>query len=101
MLREKSGPSSPGTAPIGESADVWSLGMVLHEILSGEVPFDSEAYRALSLDAFLVQLREGARPEMPKEVAHISWLSDLVRLFYLYFLNLNVDLFVLYIQPYT
>ena len=75
--------SSPETlntenSRINQAADVWSLGMVIFEIISGEVPFDTDKYRSMTLHQFTEHLREGHRPPIPKEVAHISWLRELV-----------------------
>jgi serine/threonine protein kinase len=70
------------TANIDFAADVWSLGMVIHEIISGEVPFDNEEYRSLKLEDFLARLKAGARPQMPRDYAHITWLKDLVSMLY-------------------
>ncbi len=67
------------TANIDFAADVWSLGMVIHEIISGEVPFDSEEFRSLKLEDFLLRLKDGVRPPVPKDYKHINWLKELVR----------------------
>lgn len=78
--------SSPETLKISQeqvtvtqSADIWSIGMVLYEILSGIVPFDEEEYRNMTIERFLEELREGARPRLPKEFAHITWIKKMVR----------------------
>lgn len=75
--------SSPETlntdnSNINQAADVWSLGMVIFEIISGDVPFDTDKHRALTLEQFLAQLKDGLRPPIPKEINHISWLKELV-----------------------
>lgn len=68
---------------INQAADVWSLGMVIFEIISGEVPFDTEKYRAMTLAQFTQHLKEGNRPPIPKEINHINWLKELVSIFML------------------
>ena len=78
-------PSSPPSSPpyrapavLSPAADVWSLSMVIWEILSGEVPFDSAEFRAMDLDAFVARLKAGLRPQLPREFAPYGWLKDLV-----------------------
>ena len=51
--------------PVRESSDVWSLAMVLAEVLGGEVPFDTLEYRQMKLESFLEALRKGRRPSLP------------------------------------
>lgn len=63
---------------VNESADVWSLAMVIYEILSGEVPFDTEDCRALTFAQFIQRLRDGLRPNIPPEYLRHVWLMDLV-----------------------
>ena len=63
-------------------ADIWSLAMVITEILTGEVPFDSPMCRSMVLEQFLLALQENMRPQLPSklETSH-SWLKDLVQYF--------------------
>lgn len=67
---------------INQSADVWSLGMVIFEIISGDVPFDTDKYRAMTLEQFIAHLKDGHRPPIPKEINHINFLKELVRKFF-------------------
>jgi serine/threonine protein kinase len=68
-----------GEQDVSASADVWSLSLVISEILTGEVPFDSAEYRKLSLSEFLVKLESGSRPALPPVVAiEYPWLVDLL-----------------------
>lgn len=63
---------------VNERADVWSLAMVMYEIVSGEVPFDTDECRAMSFDQFLSRVKDGLRPQIPAEYHKYSWLLELV-----------------------
>jgi serine/threonine protein kinase len=68
--------------PINQRADVWSLTLVIFEILSGEIPFDSPEYRNLHFDDFRTKLRAGLRPPIPDDIlAREPWIADLVSSF--------------------
>lgn len=67
------------TMTINQSADIWSIGMVFYEILSAEVPYDSFEYRNLTIEQFLEELKFGARPALPYDYTHITWLVKMVR----------------------
>jgi len=66
------------TTQITASADIWSLAMVISEICNGEVPYDSQECRQMSLDNFMAHLREGHRPQLSKDFAHLTWLNEMV-----------------------
>jgi len=53
-----------GTAGINLSADIWSLAVVLSEIFTGTIPFDTPAIRLMPYDEFCKQLEIGLRPEL-------------------------------------
>eukprot|EP00601_Ochromonadales_sp_CCMP2298_P031967 CAMPEP_0173324862 /NCGR_PEP_ID=MMETSP1144-20121109/170_1 /TAXON_ID=483371 /ORGANISM="non described non described, Strain CCMP2298" /LENGTH=196 /DNA_ID=CAMNT_0014268957 /DNA_START=3 /DNA_END=593 /DNA_ORIENTATION=- len=63
---------------ITASADIWSLAMVVAEILVGEVPYDTVACRQMSLEAFVQHLQTGERPQLPKEYLRYGWLTKLL-----------------------
>jgi serine/threonine protein kinase len=63
---------------VNQSADVWSIGMVMFEILSGEIPFDTNDHRNMIVDHFLEELKSGVRPSLPREFSHITWIKKLV-----------------------
>ena len=69
------------SAVVDQSADIWSLALVIAEILTGDVPFDSPDLRMMDLKAFREKLRLGLRPPIPGFVSEresLSWLHDLL-----------------------
>jgi serine/threonine protein kinase len=51
---------------VTELSDVWSLAVVAAEILSGEIPFDTQQYRQLTVESFVDALANDIRPSLPK-----------------------------------
>ena len=72
---------SSTTVRVDQSADVWSLVMVLSEIFTGEIPYDSQYYRQMDIHSFNAAIKEGHRPKVPPRVMNITWLSKLVSFF--------------------
>ena len=53
--------------------------MVLAEIFSGEVPFDSEHHRKLHITLFLEQIQDGLRPEIPDSIKQdFPWINEIL-----------------------
>ena len=53
--------------------------MVIVEILTGEVPFDTAEWRALRMDEFLGRLESGNRPYIPASISdQFPWLTALI-----------------------
>ena len=76
---------------INEKADVWSLSMVIFEILTGEVPFDIPAIPGVApphLFDFAAELYEGKRPELPVHITQdpsLKWIVDMVSFLFFVF----------------
>lgn len=69
-----------GATSINLKADVWSLAMVITEIFSGDVPFDTEECRLMSLDAFKEMLKKGFRPPVGDLfLSKNPWFRQMVR----------------------
>jgi serine/threonine protein kinase len=47
-----------------DKSDIYSLGMVLFEMVSGQVPFQEEEW---NLDKIMSKISNGKRPKIPKE----------------------------------
>lgn len=61
---------------VSDLSDVWSLGLVVTEIISGDIPFDTNACRNMTIDEFVRALENNLRPPLPPSAE--EWLSTLV-----------------------
>ena len=71
---------------VSELSDVWFLGLVVTEIISGDIPFDTPACRNMTIDEFVQALENNLRPPLPASAE--DWLSTVVCTFYYNFNSL-------------
>ena len=70
----------PSKHRVCPKSDVWSLSLVLSEILTGRIPFDTPAHRRMTMPDFVATVRAGERPAFPGWVVEqVPWLVLVVQ----------------------
>ena len=62
--------------------------MVISEIFTGDVPYDSPELRRMLLPTYLAQIHSGLRPEIPNNVkSEYPWLFEMVDIIFILLLK--------------
>jgi eukaryotic-like serine/threonine-protein kinase len=76
MAPEQAGLSSGGGNDVDTRCDVYSMGVILYELLTGVRPFDRERLKKASLDEAVRIVRDEEPPSLVQRLADPSTLSE-------------------------
>lgn len=64
------------TGRVDRRSDLYQVGIVLHELVSGPLPYDEPVY---DLDKIAARLAQGRRPVLPRHLRHAPWVPPRLR----------------------
>ena len=51
---------------------------MIAEIFSGDIPFDSNEFKQMTIETFLDAIKDGNRPKIPAPFSNIDWIQQMV-----------------------
>ena len=69
-------PEGFGTRRLDRRSDLYQLGIVLHELVSGPLPYEDSAY---DISAVAARLASGRRAVLPRHLGHAAWVPRRLR----------------------
>lgn len=69
-------PEGFGTRRLDRRSDLYQLGIVLHELVSGPLPYEDSLY---DISAVAARLASGRRAVLPRHLGHAAWVPRRLR----------------------
>jgi eukaryotic-like serine/threonine-protein kinase len=69
-------PEGFGTRRLDRRSDLYQLGIVLHELVSGPLPYEDSVY---DISAVAARLASGRRAVLPRHLGHAAWVPRRLR----------------------